>query len=119
MQYNNVYPAAAYSSTVVNPALNKQMPTQQQQSPQPGLVVRFISSEDEAKSFSDISAGSSAILMDTNADVFYIKSIDDSGMPMPLRVFDYKERLPDPGKRYVTYDELTKILDDLTGGGKS
>ena len=39
--------------------------------------------------------GQSIMLLDSepNSNSFYIKSADASGMPMPLRVFDYKERL--------------------------
>ena len=30
--------------------------------------------------------------MDSESNSFYIKSCDASGMPLPLRIFDYKER---------------------------
>ena len=32
------------------------------------------------------------MLMDSEGDRFYLKSADASGMPLPLRIFDYKER---------------------------
>lgn len=32
------------------------------------------------------------MLMDSEASVFYIKTTDMNGVPMPLRVFDYHER---------------------------
>ena len=32
------------------------------------------------------------LLMDSENPVFYIKSADVSGIPLPLRVFDYTER---------------------------
>ena len=32
------------------------------------------------------------MLMDSESNTFYIKSSDNSGMPMPLRIFDYTER---------------------------
>ena len=30
--------------------------------------------------------------MDSESPVMYIKSVDQSGVPLPLRIFDYKER---------------------------
>ena len=45
-----------------------------------------------AKSF-NVAPGSSAILMDSDADVFYIKSCDSTGKPS-LEIFDYKKREP-------------------------
>lgn len=36
--------------------------------------------------------GASVMLMDSEKNTFYIKSSDQSGMPLPLRVFDYTER---------------------------
>ena len=32
------------------------------------------------------------MLMDSESQCFYLKSADASGMPLPLRVFDYTER---------------------------
>lgn len=34
------------------------------------------------------------MLMDSESSVFYIKTVDASGMPLPLRIFDYSERTP-------------------------
>jgi hypothetical protein len=39
-----------------------------------------------------VTAGNSVLLMDSEESVFYIKTTDQSGMPQPLRVYDYKER---------------------------
>lgn len=39
-----------------------------------------------------VSPGQSVLLMDSESNSFFIKSADVSGMPLPLRVFDYKER---------------------------
>lgn len=39
-----------------------------------------------------VSPGQSALLMDSESNSFFIKTADASGMPLPLRVFDYKER---------------------------
>lgn len=39
-----------------------------------------------------VAAGNSVLLMDSENSTFYIKSTDASGMPQPLRIFDYTER---------------------------
>lgn len=39
-----------------------------------------------------VGAGQSVLLMDSESNCFFIKSADASGMPLPLRVFDYTER---------------------------
>lgn len=51
----------------------------------------WVQGEAGAKSYL-VAPGQSLILMDSEAEVFYIKSTDASGVPMPLRIFDYKER---------------------------
>lgn len=43
-----------------------------------------------------VSPGQSVLLMDSESNSFFIKSADTSGMPLPLRVFDYKERTVQP-----------------------
>lgn len=39
-----------------------------------------------------VSPGQSVLLMDSESNSFFIKSADTSGMPLPLRIFDYTER---------------------------
>ena len=46
----------------------------------------------EAMKSYPVQAGQSALLMDSESNCFGIKTVDASGMPLPLRVFDYKER---------------------------
>ena len=99
------------------------------QSTQGGGIV-WVQGETGAKSYM-VGAGQSVLLMDSETDTFYIKSADQSGMPLPLRVFDYTERTqgqqtvpavtaqPDFNpKDYVTKDEFVKwaekIKDRLT-----
>lgn len=38
-----------------------------------------------------VAPGASVLLMDSETQHFYIKSADASGMPLPLRVFSYRE----------------------------
>lgn len=95
---------------------------QQPQAGQPansGIV--WVQGLEGAKAY-PVGAGNNVLLMDSETSVFYIKSTDPSGMPQPLRVFDYKERTaqqaaPDTSE-FVTRDELEKKLADLTKKGK-
>lgn len=50
----------------------------------------WVQGEAGAKAY-PVAPGSSVILMDSENNVFYIKSADQSGMPM-MRTFDYAER---------------------------
>ncbi len=77
-----------------------------------GIV--WVQGEAGAKSYL-VGAGQSVLLMDSESSAFYIKSTDASGMPMPLRVFDYKERTATQvtEQSYVTHEELKKWTDDL------
>ena len=53
--------------------------------------ILWVQGESAAKSY-PVAAGQSVQLMDTEDSLFYIKTVDQSGMPQPLRVFEYKER---------------------------
>lgn len=80
----------------------------------------WVQGEEGAKAYM-VAPGSSVMLMDSENTVFYLKSSDQSGMPLPLRVFDYTERTassqpkhpPTPQfdpSQYITRDELENIL---------
>lgn len=103
MAYNPMYPMS-YPSY------------QQPQQPTSSLI--WVQGEAGAKSYL-VGAGQSVLLMDAEGSTFYIKSTDASGMPMPLRVFDYKERnqaVQQSGLQngnYVTHEELEKWTKDL------
>lgn len=61
--------------------------------------------------------------MDSENPVMYIKSTDQSGMPLPLRIFDYTERVaksPEDSKSnssgnvdYVTKHEFDKFKEEM------
>ena len=67
------------------PAMQFQQPQQQNS----GLT--WVQGIEGAKSHF-VEPGRSALLMDSESNSFFIKSADTSGMPLPLRIFDYKER---------------------------
>ena len=53
--------------------------------------INWVSGESGAKSWI-VGRGESVLLMDSENQCIYLKSADASGMPLPLRVFDYTER---------------------------
>jgi hypothetical protein len=78
-----------------------------------------VQGEAGAKSWA-VAPGKSVMLMDSENSVFYIKTTDNSGIPLPLRIFDYTERTQQDtvsaeavqatNSQYVTKDELKEIL---------
>ena len=53
--------------------------------------IIWVQGESGAKSYL-VAPGNTVMLLDAENSVFYLKSADASGMPLPLRIFDYKER---------------------------
>lgn len=80
MAFNPYFP-----TTYQNPYMQQYQPQQQSG----GLI--WVQGEAGAKSY-PVSAGQSVLLMDSESNRFFIKSADSSGMPLPLRIFDYTER---------------------------
>lgn len=70
-------------------ATQYQMP--QSTVPQNNNSIVWVQGEAGAKSYL-VAPGQSVLLMDSETSTFYIKSSDSSGMPLPLRTFDYSER---------------------------
>lgn len=80
--------------------------------------IIWVQGEEGAKAYM-VAAGNSVLLMDSENSAFYIKSTDASGMPLPLRVFDYKERTTaaktspqtaqQPGGEFVTRAEFDAL----------
>lgn len=90
-----------------------QRPEQRQQN-----GITWVQGENGAKAYM-VAAGNTVLLMDSENETFYIKSTDASGMPMPLRAFDYKERKPQQAEpaQYVTrgeFDALLQRIDAMT-----
>ena len=101
----------------------QQMPTPAQQTNN-GLV--WVQGEAGAKSFL-VAPGCTVMLMDSEGERFYLKSADASGMPLPLRVFEYKERtetaqqtvggsvaaFDDLDNKFVTRDEFERRMASI------
>lgn len=120
------------------PAPNYQMPmAYQQQYPQPQQAVSntpintnrssgiiWVQGEAGAKAY-PVAPGNSVLLMDSENDVFYIKSTDISGIPAPLRMFNYSEIVQTQPQeqhtetpeidtsQFVTQDDLNKIKQEF------
>lgn len=96
--YQPVQPAPQVQMPNGNIAQNQQQMYQQpvvqqapqQQSERGGII--WVQGEAGAKSYL-VAPNQSVMLMDSEKSCFYIKSADASGMPLPLRTFDYSERI--------------------------
>lgn len=125
MNYNNGFP-------VTYPQMMPQMPYQQmpqpvvpqmqnpmqnaQQADNSGIV--WVQGEAGAKAY-PVQAGKSLLLMDAEQHQFYIKSTDQSGMPMPLRIFAYEEVVESnvpktETKNFITREEFEQRLAELS-----
>ena len=118
MNYQQMYPQ--YNFVPQQPQVVQQPQTQVNDT---GIL--WVQGEAGAKSWA-VAPGKSVMLMDSESNTFYIKSSDQSGMPMPLRIFDYTERTahvnPQPQvaqpkeidtSQFVTREELDKKLNEL------
>lgn len=100
----------------------QQMPQQMpQQTAQPASPIIWVQGEAGAKSYL-VAPGNTVMLLDSENSTFYLKSADASGMPMPLRIFDYKERAaqnqPVSGEssdvdKFVTRDEFERKMAEI------
>ena len=88
----------------------------------------WVQGEEGAKAYFLSGPNQSALLMDSENNVFYIKSTDASGMPMPLRTFDYSERvvvaknataIPAQTPEYITRQEFEKVIEELRDAKRS
>lgn len=121
-------PYQNYQSPFQNPM---QYPTylpqtamQQSQANNSSNGITWVQGEAGAKAY-PVAAGTSMLLMDSETENFYIKSTDASGMPQPLRKFEYKEILENPkqeippvaqsfdSSQFVTRDEFERRIGEL------
>lgn len=115
MAYNNYVPQfyqPQYMASQMQPNANQQN----------NSGITWVQGENAAKSF-PVASGQSVLLMDSENPVMYIKSTDQSGMPLPLRIFDYTERVaksPEDSKinssgnvDYVTKHEFDKFKEEM------
>lgn len=104
MAFGNYYNYPYYPQAPVQPS---------QPAQQAGNGLIWVSGESAAKAYLT-APGSSVLLMDAESNRFFIKSTDNSGMPLPLRVFEYVEKTQGsapvspaaPSAEYVTREEF-------------
>lgn len=116
MTYNYYQQPYGYNSL----ASNFTLPSQQ-----PNNGFNWVQGEAAARAF-QVNPGSKALLLDSEKDVFYIKSVDMSGAPSPLRIFEYTEIFPETSKnisqvgqdnpQYITkkeFEERISAIEEL------
>lgn len=94
----------------------------QPQPAQSGQTIYWITGGEQGARAFPMGASQTAFLMDADQNVFFIKKTDESGMPLPLRVFDFSERTEGrPAQSgqidtsvFVTRAELEERLAALT-----
>lgn len=120
MQYNQ-----QFQQPVIQPA--QQTPTAQQ----PNNSLIWVQGEAGAKSYL-VAPGNTVMLMDSEGERFFLKSADASGMPLPLRTFEYKETneanckassgsvsgLDKLDDRFVTREEFDRWKEAIGSGCK-
>lgn len=128
------YQPAYYPQNNALPDNLTQLRNQQAQYHQPAVPAAqsgngliWVQGESGAKSYL-VAPNTTVLLMDSEDTVFYLKSSDASGMPLPLRKFRYNELQQNTptiapatlqanetsdGDKYVTHDELRAILADM------
>ena len=114
-QYQQAYPQAYYGMPQNQPT----MPQNAQQAQ--GGGIPWVQGEAAAKAY-PVASGQSVLLMDSEESTFYIKSTDQSGMPQPLRIFDYTERTAQKSEAgiakasssdYVSRSEFDEFREDV------
>ena len=107
-----------YNSPVTAPTVQAaQVPTAPNimQSAQSNGII-WVQGEAGAKAY-PVAAGNSVQLMDSERQVFYIKSTDNSGIPQPLRRFVYHEDVAEAPavdtSQFITRAEFEKALSEI------
>ena len=124
--YYNPY---SYQPNYFNPYNQPQTQAQAMPANAPNLPqnanngVNWVQGLAGAKSWA-VAPNNTVLLMDSESERFYLKSTDASGMPLPLRIFEYKETTgaeqpKNPiqnGVEYVTKAEFNAFRDELLYG---
>ena len=117
--YNNYFPQTYTPYAYGAPS---SLPTMAQTSTNTNSInaINWVQGEAGAKAV-PVQPGQKVLLMDSETNVFYVKSCDVSGMPLPLRIFEYQETTQvasgtdqaAASNTYVTHEELEQILAEL------
>ena len=121
MNYNSYFPQTYTQTPYVygGGATGVATPTAPISNQSSNNYINWVQGETGAKSI-NVPAGQTVLLMDSETNVFYVKSSDTSGCPLPLRTFKYEEVLESADSTdrapstYVTKEELDEKLAELT-----
>ena len=87
---------------------------------QPQPSINWVAGYEGARQF-PLTRNGAVVLLDSEADKFYIKTCDNIGM-CDIRVFSFKEEKNDKkgnnvigNEKYVTREEFNKLLAELGG----
>lgn len=122
MAYGSFFPQTYYPQYYGAQQMAQNQP-QINQNQQQASMSNFIwvQGEASAKAY-PVASGQSVLLMDSEDSIMYIKSTDQSGMPQPLRIFEYKERsqahnspevAPKTSDEYVSRKEFEAFRNDV------
>lgn len=136
MAYYAPFYRPTYYDQMQTPSFNQQPMVQQVQqmptsAPQTNNGLVWVQGEVAAKSY-PVAPNCTVMLMDSEGERFYLKSADSSGMPLPLRVFEYTERINAPtgdfkggtsdfsemDDRFVTREEFERRIASIGSGYK-
>lgn len=122
MAYNNYMFPQGYQPAIIPqyqaavPQIQQNVPQQQAQPQNNGII--WVQGEQAAKGY-PVAPNQSVLLMDSEQNAFYIKSADNAGMPLPLRIFDYSERKAEQmpalqlEQNFVTHSEFEEKLEEI------
>ena len=119
-QYMTQMQVAQPNTPVQVPQMQTYTPVQQNNN---GLI--WVQGESGAKSYL-VAPNTTVLLMDSESQRFYLKSSDASGMPLPLRIFEYTEKAqnaPNPASgaqsidlsSYATKAEFDAFKGEIDG----
>ena len=63
-----------------------------------------------------VEPGKTKWMIDSSESTIYIKSVDNNGMPLPLRILNYTEKIPMANQKediYVTKDGLEELVSEI------
>lgn len=119
LNYGQLYNPYNAPQTVQMPQAAQILPTAQMPQNQGTGGMLWVQGEAGAKAY-PVAAGNSLLLMDSERQVFYIKSTDNSGIPQPLRRFvyheDVAEAVPAPTvdtSQFITREEFENAIAKL------
>lgn len=113
--YNSPFPATYNPYQNYFPPTN--IPVHQEFQPDTNMI--WVQGDSGAKAY-PVQNGKSVVLFDSEEKRFFIKAVDASGMPLPLKVFNYSETIEIEEKKpeidtskFITRDEFDEVISSL------